>query len=393
MTSLLEGSALGKEYLLRSERSLLLSLGHRARRMWALRNLDFELERGEILAVIGRNGAGKSTLLKLAAGVTAPTTGHLRRPDRIAPLIEVGAGFHPDLTGRENVEVNGILLGLNRRQVRDRFDDIVAFAELEHAIDQPVKEYSSGMFMRLGFAVAVHTDPELLVVDEVLAVGDLPFQVRCLDRIREMRAQGAGVLFVSHNLSAVLELADRGIFLQRGEVSARGSAHEAVSAYQAALGASDERYREERMTVDARLAVTHVDVRDSQGSARETWTPGDRVVLSLGVHARETIPEFVVGFQLHREGTGLVAAWHQDISLPCLPPIAAGVSRDVELQLSLNVTPGSYHLDVAIASRDFTAIFADLPRVATFGVIGRTVAGLVDVQPSVIDSAAWEPTA
>src|SRR3954468_21853306 len=171
MNALLEASGLGKRYVIRPQRSVALSLmrKNRAREFWALRDLDLHVSAGEIVAIIGRNGAGKSTLLKLAAGVTRPTTGRMQRPERVAPLIEVGAGFHPELTGRENVEVNGRLLGLSRQEVAARFDDIVSFSELEGAIDQPVREYSSGMFMRLGFSVAVHTQPELLVVDEVLA--------------------------------------------------------------------------------------------------------------------------------------------------------------------------------------------------------------------------------
>ena len=234
---LLQASGVSKRYRVRTERSMALGLTRRARPkdVWALRELDLTVRAGEVVAVVGRNGAGKSTLLKLAAGVAHPTTGTLRRPRRTAPLIEVGAGFHPELTGRENIGVNARLLGLGTRQIAQVFDDVVAFSELSDVIDQPVRQYSSGMFMRLGFAVAIHTDPELLVVDEVLAVGDLPFQVRCLDRIREMRASGVGVLFVSHNLTAVLSLADRALLLDQGRLDTEGAVSEVVGRYHAML--------------------------------------------------------------------------------------------------------------------------------------------------------------
>ncbi len=181
---------------------------------WALRDLDLQIERGETVGVIGRNGSGKTTLLRLLSGVSAPTTGRLRVAGSIAPLIGVGVGFHPELTGRENVFVNGRLLGMSERQLRDRYDAIVDFSEIGDAIDMPVKYYSSGMFLRLGFSVAIHTDPEILLVDEILAVGDIAFQLKCLERMREVQARGTTIVVVTHNLHSLDQIAPRTVVLQ-----------------------------------------------------------------------------------------------------------------------------------------------------------------------------------
>jgi len=387
MSALLTTEDLGKRYLLRPERSLLLGLTSRGRprSFWALRDLNVHLNTGEVLAVIGRNGAGKSTLLKLAAGVTAPSSGTLMRTRRIAPLIEVGAGFHPDLSGRENVEVNARLLGLGKSQLRERFDAILAFSELERVIDRPVKEYSSGMFMRLGFSVAVHTDPEMLVVDEVLAVGDMPFQVRCLKRIRAMREDGVGVLFVSHNMSAVLELADRAVLLDRGEHVVTGATREVVGAYHARLQADVERFEDRGIASSDALDVT-VDVRSESGEdAPLLWESNQRARVLINVHARREAGPAVVGFRVRKEGTGLVSAWHQTADEIALPALAQGEHAQVTLELDLNVVAGSYTLELALGSPDMRVSYADVHDVATFAVAGsRRASGVADLRPVVI---------
>ena len=207
---------------------------------WALSNVSFEIARGEVLGVIGPNGAGKSTLLKLLSGITEPTSGEARVWGRVGSLLEVGTGFHPELTGRENVYLNGCILGMKRTDVERRFDEIVAFSGVERFLDTPVKRYSSGMFVRLAFAVAAHLDSEILIVDEVLAVGDAEFQARCLGKMREVTGQrGRTVLFVSHNLSAIRALCDRAIVLKDGQLVAQGSVESCTQAYLGAFeGAS-----------------------------------------------------------------------------------------------------------------------------------------------------------
>jgi len=197
--------------------------GFKTEEFWALRDISFAVERGEVLGIVGRNGAGKSTLLKILSRITEPTSGNIRLRGRVASLLEVGTGFHPDLTGRENIFLNGAILGMSRAEIRRKFDEIVAFAEVERFLDTPVKRYSSGMYVRLAFAVAAHLEPEILIVDEVLAVGDLAFQKKCVGKMQSVAAQeGRTVLFVSHNLHAVRRLCTRALLLAGGRLAAAG---------------------------------------------------------------------------------------------------------------------------------------------------------------------------
>ena len=199
---------------------------------WALREVAFEVKQGDVVGIIGSNGAGKSTLLKVLSRITEPTEGRIEIQGRVASLLEVGTGFHPELTGRENVFLNGAILGMTRAEIRKKFDEIVAFAEVERFLDTPVKRYSSGMYVRLAFAVAAHLEPEILVVDEVLAVGDAQFQKKCLGKMHDVSAkEGRTVLFVSHQMGTIRQLCTRGILLKAGQVEKMGSANEVVDAY------------------------------------------------------------------------------------------------------------------------------------------------------------------
>jgi homopolymeric O-antigen transport system ATP-binding protein len=211
------------------------------REFWALRDVSFQLDGGRALGVIGRNGAGKSTLLKLLSGVTAPSAGEIRLGGRLSALLEVGSGFHPELTGRENIFLSGTMLGMKRREIRHKLDQIIDFAEVRAFIDLPVKRYSSGMYVRLGFSIAAHLEPEILLLDEVLAVGDAGFQRKCLARVREMKRAGVTLLFISHDLDAVEELCERTILLQHGRIVQDGATPDVVRAYQDALGSSSGR--------------------------------------------------------------------------------------------------------------------------------------------------------
>jgi lipopolysaccharide transport system ATP-binding protein len=203
--------------------------------VWALKDINFEVKQGEVLGIIGRNGAGKSTLLKILSRVTAPSTGEVKAKGRIASLLEVGTGFHPDLSGRENIFLNGAILGMTRTEIKNKFDEIVDFSGIERYIDTPVKRYSSGMYVRLAFAVAAHLDPEILILDEVLAVGDVEFQKKCLGKMKDVSGQGRTVLFVSHNMAAVKNLCTRGIVLEHGSLNFAGNSEEAVSYYASSM--------------------------------------------------------------------------------------------------------------------------------------------------------------
>ena len=211
-------------------------------RFWALKDVSFEVKQGDILGIIGRNGAGKSTLLKILSQVTAPTKGEVRFKGRIASLLEVGTGFHPELTGRENIFLNGAILGMSKADIRKKLDEIVAFAEVDKFIDTPVKRYSSGMYVRLAFAVAAHLEPEILIVDEVLAVGDAAFQKKCLGKMENVGKEGRTVLFVSHNMGAVHSLTRKCVLLEKGEMLFYGDTHSTVERYlTSSLTASDEK--------------------------------------------------------------------------------------------------------------------------------------------------------
>src|SRR5262245_43877999 len=201
------------------------------RTFWALREVSFDVPRGSALGLIGPNGAGKSTLLKILSRVTSPTSGQVQLYGRVGSLLEVGTGFHPELTGRENVLLNGAILGMSRDEIKRKFDEIVAFAEIEKFLDTPVKRYSSGMYVRLAFAVAAHLEPEILIIDEVLAVGDFEFQRRCLGKMNEVARGGRTVLFVSHNMAAIEELCPQSILLRNGVIASQGPTREVVSAY------------------------------------------------------------------------------------------------------------------------------------------------------------------
>jgi len=236
---------------------------------WALKDISFEVARGEVLGVIGKNGAGKSTLLKILSRITAPTEGRIELRGRVASLLEVGTGFHADLTGRENIYLNGTFLGMRKREIDNKFDEILAFAEIERFIDTPVKRYSSGMYVRLAFAVAAHLEPEILLIDEVLAVGDAEFQKKCLGKLDDIAQHGRTVLFVSHNLAAVQKLCNKGLLLRDGKIVSHGSVGETVKEY---LHKPDQRSEGCRFSTDTRRGsgwalITDARILDETGRA------------------------------------------------------------------------------------------------------------------------------
>ena len=244
--------------------------------LWALRDVSFELKQGESLALVGANGAGKTTILKLLANITKPNSGSISTYGQLSALIELGAGFHPDLTGRENVYLNGTILGLNRKVIESRFDDIVAFAELERFIDTPVKRYSSGMIVRLGFAVASFMEPEILLVDEVLAVGDAAFQQKCLKRIRSLIENGTSIIFVSHNFYLVQAICDTALYLEKGRVKGYGSTKDVIDLYERDLHKERARKfkesRHEAVVNDEEIEITKVEVLGWDGNPKEILT-------------------------------------------------------------------------------------------------------------------------
>jgi len=259
---------------------------------WALENVSFEIQPGEIIGVIGRNGAGKSTLLKILSRITEPTAGRAELYGRIGSLLEVGTGFHPELSGRENIFLNGSILGMSHREIARKFDEIVAFAEIEQFIDTPVKKYSSGMYVRLAFAVAAHLEPEILLVDEVLAVGDAAFQKKCLGKMGEVSKDGRTILFVSHNTAALLGLCNRGLLLEHGKLTADGEIESVVHSYLKSLRAntsndlSDFPNREGK----GRVRVTGIAFEDELGNQIENGISGQPLVVKLSYQSSAPTP-------------------------------------------------------------------------------------------------------
>jgi len=275
--------------------------------VWALQNIGFEVNRGEIVGLVGRNGAGKSTLLKILSRTTAPTTGEIRMKGKVASLLEVGTGFHPDLTGRDNIYLNGAILGMRRAEIKSKFDEIVEFAGVQRYIDTPVKRYSSGMYVRLAFAVAAHLDPEILIIDEVLAVGDAEFQAKCLGKMKDVADKGRTVLFVSHNMGAVADLCTRAILLKNGQLVLDGQTEAVIRAYvqqNMKISLKDEEalsnVENRRGTGEARFE----DIRmlNSRGEVSNEFFPGDDIQINMRATIRKDISNLQcsIGFRSGR---------------------------------------------------------------------------------------------
>jgi ABC-type polysaccharide/polyol phosphate transport system ATPase subunit len=285
--------------------------------LWALRDVSFEVAPGEAVGLVGRNGSGKTTLLRIIAGIIAPTGGRVSVGGRVGSLLELGAGFHPEFSGRENVFLNGAIQGLRRRQIRERFDEIVAFAELEHAIDRPVRTYSSGMYMRLGFAIAAFLDADVLLLDEVFAVGDEAFQRKCFGRIAAFKQGGGTIVFVSHDAAAVERLCERAVLLQHGEVAFDGPAHDAIVRYRRALAeetAPDELAVGLSEWGSGEVEIAAARLLGREGDARTQFLAGEPFVLEVDVDAHEPVPAPRLQLELRDESNLLVAAEVVDTS-------------------------------------------------------------------------------
>jgi lipopolysaccharide transport system ATP-binding protein len=284
--------------------SRLSSAGNRPKseEFWALKDISFEVKRGETLGIIGRNGAGKSTLLKLLSRITEPTEGRARIRGHVASLLEVGTGFHPELTGRENIYLNGSILGMSRAEIRKKFDEIVAFAEIEQFLDTPVKRYSSGMYVRLAFSVAAHLEPEILVVDEVLSVGDVAFQRKCMDYMKRLARSGITILLVSHNLFAIKAMCRRALVLSAGRLQFDGSAARGVEIYQenskleATSGALIDVGRDISQWP---IILSGLEFLDAEGRPRSGYDHGERMRVRIHYELRKPIkfPNFYLSFQ------------------------------------------------------------------------------------------------
>jgi ABC-type polysaccharide/polyol phosphate transport system ATPase subunit len=326
----------------------------------ALKNVSFAVDRGEAFGIVGRNGSGKSTLLKVISGILKPTSGMVRVNGRIAALIELGAGFHPEITGRENIYINAIMLGLSRREIDKRFDAIVEFSGIRDFIDQPVKTYSSGMYVRLGFAVAVHVDPEILLIDEVLAVGDEEFSQKCIAKIQEMKYRGVTLVFVTHQLDQVRNLCDRALWLDHGEATAIGDPARVVDDYlQAVSGAPAAPAREEKPrepTEEERwgsgeVVLKRVALVDEKGRELVALGAGIGAVVEIDVEVRVPQDDFVFGVGIyHADGT---CVYGTNTELEGLLPQRLDTNGRVRFVMtSLDLVAGTYRVDAAVHTRN-----------------------------------------
>lgn len=326
----------------------------------ALDDVNLAVTPGEAVALVGPNGSGKSTALKLISGILQPTRGTVKAVGRVTALIELGAGFHPEISGRENVIINGMLLGLSRREITERLDEIVSFAGIGDFVDQPVKSYSSGMYVRLGFAVAVAVDPSILLVDEVLAVGDAAFTARCLDRLARMRREGVTMILVSHDLDLVQSFADRAVYLSRGRVIADGPPEQVVQRYVADVSGTHPRGRDDKTPAGTAkrwgnrdVEITAVDMLCGGRALRLIPSGADcRVRISYRVNRK--VDDFVFGVGWHRDD-GTTVAGHNTQLDGWRPQRLEGEGEVSCLYQSVDLAPGEYLLDVAIHAEDGTA--------------------------------------
>ena len=325
------------------------ALRRRKELFWALNDVSFSVERGETVGIIGHNGAGKSTILKLLANITSPSSGQITINGRLSALIEVGSGFHPELTGRENIFLNGAILGMRRAEIAEKLDSIVDFAGVRAFLDVPVKRFSSGMYVRLGFSIASHLDPDILLLDEVLAVGDAAFQEKCLSRIEALRRAGTTIVFISHDLAAVERICDRVILLRRGEVAATGSPRDVITEYQQQIEPS--RINTMKTAVeDDRVVIDSLSFRAPDGTRPAVFHSGDPLVAHIEFDAHEPVEDAV--FEIFvRTGdlTEICQLTTETSGAPIDLPRGPGTLRFDCRELGLQ--PGMYHANVCVKER------------------------------------------
>lgn len=333
---------------------------------WALKDIDVKVSEGDTLGLIGANGSGKSTLLKCITKILYPTKGKIATNGSIAALLELGAGFQPDLTGRENVYLNASILGFSKKEVDKRFDDIVAFAELERFIDNHVRNYSSGMYVRLGFAVAINVDPDLLIIDEVLAVGDEAFQRKCLDRINEIQNAGKTIIFVTHNVDVTQEICNRVIMLDQGNIVKEGTPKEVVPFYHKAM----ESHEESAERGDRRVTVTGAELLNGEGNPASEFSTGESMKIRVSYIVAEPVEDPVFGFSID-DYRGFTA-YGTNTSLKGIDLGKVSGEGVVEFDLkALPMLEGRYSVSLSVHSRDEQTVYHWLDRYTTFDMYSQ----------------------
>lgn len=361
---------------------------------WAVRNVSFQVEKGEVLSLIGPNGSGKSTLLQIVSGILQPTMGRVLKQGRVAALLELGAGFNPEFTGRDNVFLNGEIMGLSRREVGAAFPHIEQFAGIGEFIDRPVKEYSTGMYVRLAFSTAIHIEPEILIVDEALAVGDAIFANRCVQKFEELKRRGVTVLFVSHDLGLVKRLSDRVIFMLNGQVSAQGEPKDVVNRYVGFVlerenadatveAAADEHLRPSFRHGDGASRIQKVEILTAGGEARLAISSGEQVTIRIQARFRRAVSHPVVGI-LIRNRLGIdVFGTNTRVERVELGEFQAGEVLEIDFGMQFNLSRQEYTLTVATQYTDGTS--QDwLDDALQFTIVDpRDVAGFLNLSPAI----------
>jgi homopolymeric O-antigen transport system ATP-binding protein len=359
--------------------------GDTVEEFWALKGIHFEVKRGEVLGLIGRNGAGKSTLLKILSRITEPSEGRVTIKGRVASLLEVGTGFHPELTGRENIYLNGAVLGMTRAEIKRKFDEIVAFAEVEKFLDTPVKRYSSGMYVRLAFAVAAHLEPEILVVDEVLAVGDAEFQKKCLGKMHDVAGHGRTVLFVSHNMTTVQNLCQRAILLNNGRIAFEGNVAEAISQYSISASGGMDLPDPQSRKGNGKVRIVGVDIRNDAAVGADFW-------IEMHLDVKETVHELQARLSFYDRIGNCVSNFGTNITDDRIRDLAPGnyKLRLFVPRLSLNL--GQYNFNVSLNGDEGSfEVFDVLESASSFSVMGGDPfgTGRLPIRGSVVMQHSW----
>lgn len=362
---------------LRESLASLLTLGFlhhksRAETIWALRDVSFSIDRGETVGIIGRNGAGKSTLLRILSMITYPTSGTTRVNGRVAALLEVGTGFHQELTGRENIYMNGSILGMTKKEVDRKFEEITEFSGVRKFLDTPIKRYSSGMRLRLGFAVAAHLDPDILIVDEVLAVGDAAFQKKCLNAMSNLREGARTVLFVSHNLAAVENLCERCIWIDGGQVRMDGPSRGVIDAYMGSVATAQEVSSSLDDAANRRgsgkIRYRSIEFLSPDGTPQKVIRSGDPIVVRFRYFASEPIPQPSFGFRMYSDMGTLVtetSTWHHGIAIPLLEPGEGYLDLEID---SLNLMSANYSLSLWLTDMTGTMVYDNIEHGVTLEI-------------------------
>jgi lipopolysaccharide transport system ATP-binding protein len=356
----------------------------RAEEFWALQDVTFEIRKGESVGIIGHNGAGKSTMLKHLSGLMKPTRGRIDVVGRLSALIDVGAGFHPDLTGRENVFINGAILGMSRAEVRRKFDDIVAFSELKDFIDTPVKRYSSGMFARLGFAVAVHMEPDILIIDEVLSVGDMAFQKKGLEKMRSILAGGATVIFVSHSLRSVADLCDRALLFAKGRLLEDGTTSNVIHKYMT------RQLPAEAAASDSDVVIESVAIYGPDGT-RSDFTSGEKAQVEIRVRALRDAPRVAAVLVLQDDHHYEIFDTSTERLGHASPDLRAGDAFVFRIELVLHLGRGTFHVAAGLYRYDIGKLYDPIAHAGTLLINTLTdVRGIVNLEPRVVQAEHYQ---